>query len=176
MRPCKFITSTTLPITDFTVVESINAAKLRGATRLAPGDKMNVTKRAAAQKGDPSLASLAFHTPCVILLAIRNADEFVAVVANVMHNYAVIQRAANDTKAEVIAEAAAKKEVLTKSFLELKFSSGWVKGFLKRFRLSRQRITSALKANRPLPEEVQRTMADIQKRITALGLELRDIL
>ena len=111
-----------------------------------------------------------------VFILVCLVDEFVAIVANVMHNYKVIQRAAEETKAEYIAAAAAKDEKLSKGFLRLKFSNCWVQSFLKRFRLSRQRITSILKANRPLPEEVQRIMADIQAHLTTLGLELCDIL
>ena len=93
-----------------------------------------------------------------------------------MHNYAVIQRAANETKAETIAEATASHKTLSQSFMRLRFSNSWVQSFLKRFRLSRQRITSALKANRPLPEEVQRTMSMIQMAIKDLGLDVCDVL
>jgi len=103
-------------------------------------------------------------------------EEFVAVVANVMHSKEVILRAAESSKAEWISEASARGETLSKSFMKLKFSSFWVHSFLKRFRLSRQRITSALKANRPSPEEVQRIMADVQKHLADLGFELSDIL
>lgn len=93
-----------------------------------------------------------------------------------MHSYQVIRLAAEQTKAETIAATEVSGEKLSKSFLALKFSNWWIQCFLKRFRLSRQRITSAVKADRPPPDEVQRVMADLQKHFTELGLELSDIL
>ncbi len=87
-----------------------------------------------------------------------------------MHSYSVIRRAAEEVKQEIIAAAAASGEKLSSGFLKLKFSDHWIKSFLKRFRLSRQRITSKLKANRPEPEEVQRVMAAMQKALLKFGL------
>ena len=93
-----------------------------------------------------------------------------------MHSHEVIRHAAEQTKAETISAAAVSGEKLSKSFLALKFSNWWIQCFLKRFHLSRQRITSAIKADRPPPDEVQRVMADLQTHFAELGFELSDIL
>ena len=92
-----------------------------------------------------------------------------------MHSYDVIRRAAEESQREWIAAADAKGVACDKNVRRLKFSDCWVKSFLGRFNLSRQRITSTLKANRPPPAEVQRVMADIQRVLVDMGFALCDI-
>jgi hypothetical protein len=57
-----------------------------------------------------------------------------------------------------------------------KFSNKWIRRFLDRFRLSRQRITATIKAKRPPEGDVQLIMAGIQAEFAKHGLEICDIL
>lgn len=56
------------------------------------------------------------------------------------------------------------------------FSDKWIRSFLDRFNLSRQRITATIKADRPMPDEVQGIMAAVQAEIVKDGFEPCDIL
>lgn len=109
---------------------------------------------------------------CVLKSAAEEFQEVIA--ANVMHNYAVIRRAAEDTKAEWLASAKA-PALDMKRLKKLTFSDFWVHSFIKRLNFSRQRITSAIKANRPVPFDVQRIMADIQRLLLSMGFTLSEI-
>lgn len=104
------------------------------------------------------------------------ADAFLGILVNITHSYAVIRRAATDTQKEWLAAAAAKGTACDRSVAKNKFSDKWIRNFLTRFNLSRQRITAAIKGNRPPEKEVQDIMAAIQVFIVKEGFEPCDIL
>ena len=60
-------------------------------------------------------------------------------------------------------------------FYRLRLSRKWVQNVLQRFRLTRQRVVSMAKPNRPSVASVQKTMAAIQQRIITEKLELCDV-
>ena len=117
--------------------------------RLSPDDQRNPEKFAAAKR--------------------QAKESFAELTENIIHSYEVIRLAAIATQAsaEWVADAAIQK---------LKFSNKWIQLLLKRYNLSRQKITTTSKADRPSPEDVQATMAIIQKCLIDEGFELCDII
>ena len=97
-------------------------------------------------------------------------------MANITHSYAVIRKAAEATKKEWKDAAEAAGVAFDAGILKNTFSNKWIRNFLQRFNLSRQRITASIKAGRPPPDEVQGVMAALQVEIVKEGFEPCDIL
>ena len=132
-----------------TVTKAKTDADASTVNRLTPDDRRNPVKFAAAQR--------------------QQKESFAELSENIIHSYEVIRMAAGDTQAsaEWASDAGVQK---------LKFSNKWIQLLLKRYNLSRQKITTTSKADRPSPEDVQATMVVIQKFLMDEGFELCDII
>jgi hypothetical protein len=102
--------------------------------------------------------------------------DFLAILANITHSYGAIRRAAQDTKKEWLAIAVSKGTPCDPTVAKCKFSDKWIRNFLNRFNLTRQRITATIKAGRPLDGEVQEIMAALQAEMKKHGFETCDVL
>lgn len=104
------------------------------------------------------------------------AGNFLAILNNITHSYGVIRRAAQETKKEWLKTAASNGISCDPTVAKCKFSDKWIRNFLDRFNLTRQRITATIKSGRPLDAEVQEIMAALQAEITKHGFETCDVL
>jgi hypothetical protein len=76
-------------------------------------------------------------------------------VANCMYSYELVRLAAEE-------ERTAERWKSDQAVQRLKFSDGWVRGVLDRYKFSRRRCTGVAKSTRPSPEAVRGIMTEIQ--------------
>jgi len=98
----------------------------------------------------------------------RRKETATVIIANCMHSYDVIRRAALSTQQS-------SRWMDDTTVNKLKFSDHWIHNFIKRFNFSRQAVTKTDKTNRPSPEEVQKCMVAIQTALKMETLELSEI-
>ena len=162
-----------------TVVNARDMTK-RKVMPLSPEDQRNRVKVDAAKAAEKGPCGLVNYTCFSFATCDKGcccfAAEFLSIVANITHSYAVIRKAAEATKKEWMETAKAKGTSCGRGLEKNTFSDKWIRSFLDRFNLSRQRITATIKADRPMPDEVQGIMAAVQAEIVKDGFEPCDIL